>query len=356
MTGRGIDQVLPHPGNPRLHEPYLQSAGDYVALAETANGPVPAPVAFPYVWGDVLEEFGKRRPDMRIVNLETAVTHAGLPAPKGINYRMHPANIPVLTAAEIDCCVLANNHILDWGEGGLLDTIRALDRAALGRTGAGADLREATAPAVLPLARGGRVLVFGYGSSTSGIPRSWAATACTAGINLLTDLSTRGISQVATDVQAVRRAGDLVVVSVHWGANWGYEIETKDIAFAHALIDDAGVDVIHGHSSHHPKAFEIYRGKPIFYGCGDFLNDYEGIVGYEAFRGDLILGYFPTVGATTGKIERLVIVPYQIRNFRLNRVSETDAAWLWTRLTELEQRFGIDVRLQSDGALAIDWH
>jgi poly-gamma-glutamate synthesis protein (capsule biosynthesis protein) len=216
-------------------------------------------------------------------------------------------------------------------------------------------LREASAPACLSLPGGGRVLVFGFGCSTSGIPRSWAAKEHAAGVNLLGDLSPRAVRQVATGVQAVKRTGDLVVASVHWGPNWGYEVAPEEIAFAHALIDEAGVDVIHGHSSHHPKAIEIHRGKPILYGCGDFLDDYEGISGYEMFRDDLVLAYFPTLDVSTGALARLDMTPYQIRNFRLNRASHRDAAWLARTLSDLGQSFSTSVRLQPEGTLALDW-
>lgn len=122
MTGRGIDQVMPHPCPPHLREPYVASALDYVALAERANGPIPRPVDFGYVWGDALPEFDRRRPDVRIINLETSITTSEDLQPKGINYRMNPANVACLTAAGIDCCILANNHVMDWGSRGLLET------------------------------------------------------------------------------------------------------------------------------------------------------------------------------------------------------------------------------------------
>ncbi|MBU1394726.1 MAG: CapA family protein, partial [Gammaproteobacteria bacterium] len=134
MTGRGIDQVLPHPGDPVLHEGYVTSAPDYVALAERVNGPIPRPAEFAYVWGDALAEWARIAPDLRIVNLETAVTtRDDWQRGKGIHYRMHPANVPCLTAAGIDCCVLANNHVLDWGYAGLAETLETLRRAGLQR-------------------------------------------------------------------------------------------------------------------------------------------------------------------------------------------------------------------------------
>ena len=123
MTGRGIDQVLPHPCDPALYEDYVESAMDYVQLAEAANGAIPRSVDPAYIWGVALDEFARMRPNARIINLETSITRSEDHAPKGINYRMSPANADCLRAAGIDCCVLANNHVLDWGRRGLLDTL-----------------------------------------------------------------------------------------------------------------------------------------------------------------------------------------------------------------------------------------
>ena len=99
MTGRGIDQVLPCPGAPQLHESYVRDARDYVTLAERRNGPVPRPVDFAYPWGDALEMVERHRPDAFIVNLETSITTSErFESDKGIHYRMHPDNVPCLTA------------------------------------------------------------------------------------------------------------------------------------------------------------------------------------------------------------------------------------------------------------------
>ena len=123
MLGRGIDQVLPRPCDPAIHESYVHSALDYVRLAEEANGAIPRPVVPSYIWGAALDELNRTQPDARIINLETAITRSEDFAPKGINYRISPENADCLTAAAIDCCVLANNHVLDWGRMGLLDTL-----------------------------------------------------------------------------------------------------------------------------------------------------------------------------------------------------------------------------------------
>ena len=126
MLGRGIDQVLRFPGDPVLHEDYLKSALDYVRLAERANGPIPRGNDLGYVWGDASAVLQGANVDARIINLETAVTDAGAPEPKGINYRMNPRNASGLRQLGIDCCVLANNHVLDWGPDGLAQTLHTL--------------------------------------------------------------------------------------------------------------------------------------------------------------------------------------------------------------------------------------
>jgi poly-gamma-glutamate synthesis protein (capsule biosynthesis protein) len=230
MCGRGIDQILPTPGDPRLHEPHLQNARDYLALAERLNGPIPRPVAFDYVWGDALSEMDRVGPDLRIVNLETAVTVQDTPWPKGINYRMHPANTPLLTRIGIDCCVLANNHVLDWMAEGLLETLNALHGAGIQTAGAGRDLASACAPAIFPMAGGGCLLVFAVAERYSGVARDWRATESTPGIFLLPDLSRDSQQALAAQIARFRQPGDLVLVSIHWGGNWGYAIPRPSAA------------------------------------------------------------------------------------------------------------------------------
>lgn len=356
MTGRGIDQVLAHPGDPRLHEPYVKSATGYVELAERAHGPIPAPVDFSYLWGDALAVLDRFAPQARIVNLETAVTTSDAYwEGKGINYRMHPRNVPVLTAAGIDCCVLANNHVLDWGFDGLEETLTTLEQAGMKTAGAGGDGREAAAPAVLPIEGRGRILVFGFGVPSSGIPLAWSASQRQPGVNLLPDLSAQTARRVGDGVRRIKRPGDVVIASIHWGGNWGYAVPRAERAFAHHLIDAAGVDVIHGHSSHHPKGMEVYKDRLVLYGCGDFLNDYEGIGGYEAYRDDLTLMYFTTVDPRDGRLVRLDMVPMQIRRFRLNAPGEDDVRWLADTLDRESARFGAGVRRDANGRLVLEW-
>src|SRR4029453_9114800 len=169
MIGRGIDQILPHPLDPILYERFVTSAHTYVRLAESRSGPIPRRVDFAYLWGDALDPM--RRADVTLVNLETALTRSKKPDPvKGIHYRCHPANVPCLTAAGIDCCSLGNNHVLDWGEEGLLETLATLDGAGVKHSGAGRDREQAEAPAIMALGDGRRLFVYSLGSISSGVP------------------------------------------------------------------------------------------------------------------------------------------------------------------------------------------
>jgi poly-gamma-glutamate capsule biosynthesis protein CapA/YwtB (metallophosphatase superfamily) len=201
----------------------------------------------------------------------------------------------------------------------------------------------------------GRVLVFAFGTQSSGIAADWGASAGQPGVNLLADLSAATLRRIAAKVKAVRRPGDVVVASIHWGGNWGYAVPAAHREFAHGLIEQCAVDVVHGHSSHHPLGIEVHRGRPILYGCGDFINDYEGISGHEAYRGDLSLMYFLKIDPASGRLSRLWMVPMQMRRFRLQRASAQDTRWLCEVLDRESRLFGSRVVAGADGELEVRW-
>jgi poly-gamma-glutamate synthesis protein (capsule biosynthesis protein) len=144
-------------------------------------------------------------------------------------------------------------------------------------------------------------------------------------------------------------------MSIHWGGNWGYEISPAERAFAHGLIDQAEVDVVHGHSSHHVKGIEVYHHKPILYGCGDLLDDYEGIGGYKAYRADLALMYFPSFDAASGNLLRLAMTPTRTHRFRINRATGDEVAWLRATLSREGTNLGTSAEAQADGTLLLRW-
>ena len=357
MTGRGIDQILPHPSDPVIHEGYIKDARGYVEIAEKVSGPIPRSVAPAYIWGDALDELERMAPDLRMINLETSVTRSdGYWKEKGIHYRMHPENIDCITAAKIDVCSLANNHVLDWGYAGLKETLETLRKAKIRGVGTGIDLKEAESPAIVEIKGKGRTIVSAFGSPTSGVSLSWAASKERPGVNLLKDFSNAGVRRIREKVQEVKQERDIVIISIHWGGNWGHNILREEIDFAHQLIDEAGVDIIHGHSSHHAKGIEVYRNRLILYGCGDLLNDYEGIGGDEYYRPDLSLMYFASMDPSTGKLAQLQMTPTQIKHFKVNRTSRDDALWLANTLDREGEKFGTRVKLDEDNLLTLLWH
>lgn len=326
MSGRGIDQILPHPAPSRIYEPVVTDARDYVVLAERLSGSINFPVSFEYIWGEALGEIQKAKPQLKIVNLETAITKSENYSPKGINYRMNPKNIEIFKVLGVDACVLANNHILDWGKAGLIETINVLKSNDIALVGAGKNLRQAKSPAIFNFAKG-RIIIFAYAHPSSGVPHNWQAKESCPGVNLLADLADKEFSDIKTEIASVKQKKDFLIFSIHWGSNWGYAIDQTFIDFAHRLIDFAGVDMIFGHSAHHFRGFEIYKDKLILYGAGDFINDYEGISGYEEFRGDITLMYFPEVDLKTKNLAALTLVPMRIKKFRLTVPQHQDIDW-----------------------------
>jgi len=305
-----------------------------------------------YIWGDALETLERIGPEARIVNLETSITRSDTYWPgKGIHYRMHPDNVGCLTAARIDVCALANNHVLDYGRAGLLETLETLAKVGVKAAGAGRTVEEARRPATVSRADGGRVVIIAFGAESSGIRPDWAATEDRPGVDLLPDLSDATADEIGQRVERMKQPLDVTVASVHWGENWGYAVPPAHVGFAHRLID-AGLDIVHGHSSHHPRPIEVYRNRLILYGCGDFIDDYEGIAGYEEYRDDLVLMYFASL-TPAGELERLRMVPLQHRRLRLRRASAIDTQWLRNTLERVSVGFRTRVELEADGALLV---
>ncbi|MDV6014058.1 CapA family protein [Haloechinothrix sp. LS1_15] len=353
MLGRGIDQILPYPGEAELRESYVRDAAHYVRAAERHAGPLPGHPGFAWPWGEALAEIDTRAPHVRVINLENAVTRARSFLPgKSVHYRMNPDNIPSLQAVRPDACVLANNHILDFGARGLRETLATLRGAGLPYAGAGTDAASARAAVTADLGALGRVVVAGYGAGCSGIPDSWAATAHRPGVNMLPDLSAATAASVVDGLAETSGPEDVVVASIHWGSNWGYEIPRAQVRFAHRLVD-GGVDIVHGHSSHHPRGIEIYRGRLILYGCGDCVNDYEGIPGHDNYRDVLRLLYFADLEPRNGRLRHLRMVPLRSHRLRLRRATPEETRWLHRALSEASAAFRTRVQLDDDGTLSI---
>src|SRR5262249_43425834 len=198
----------------------------------------------------------------------------------------------------------------------------------------------------------GRVSVVSCGTGSSGIPPQWAAGPSRAGVDPGPSPSRHAARQLTERAQAGGGTGALPGGSLHWGPNWGYEVGRDQVAFAHRLID-GGVGLVHGHSSHHPRPIEVYRGRLILYGCGDFIDDYEGIAGHREYRDDLRLMYFASLRRGTGELAELRMVPMQAHKRRLHHAGERDRRWLAATMGRISRPFGARVELAPDGALVL---
>ena len=226
------------------------------------------------VWGDVLPHLAQA--DLRIINLECALTthsQQWTRTEKMFHFRADPEAVRVLQVAHIDACALANNHILDYEEQGLSDTLRVLDSSGIRHAGAGESTEQAATPAIIevPGAAPCRVALLSY---TDNEP-DFAATAKRPGTNYLeVSLQQETLARIANDIAQARAQGaDLVVFSNHWGANFVERPSPEFRSFARRVIE-LGADIYHGHSAHICQGIEIYQGKPILYDTGNFIDDY----------------------------------------------------------------------------------
>lgn len=223
-----------------------------------------------YPWGDTLPLL--LAADCRICNLECVISDRGEPwsvYPKAFHFRSAAKNIAVLKTARMNAVSLANNHVLDFGYDALEEMLEILRRNGIAWSGSGRNFAEASQVAIIDI--GGRKL--GFLAFTDNEP-DWQATSDIAGVFYVpVDLQDSRAKTLLEIVSWHRDAVDLLIVSAHWGPNWGYAPPREHVACAHALID-AGAGLIFGHSCHVFRGIEFYRGRPILYGTGNFVDDY----------------------------------------------------------------------------------
>ena len=262
-----------------------------------------------YPWGNTLDVF--RSADARFCNLECAISDRGArwsPDTKAFHFRSDARNVEVLKRAGIDAVSLANNHVLDFDGTALRDTLDILGRNRIHHAGAGCDAAGAEAPAVFRI--GDKTAAFF--AFTDNEP-GWKAAEGKPGIHFLpADLDDRDVKRFRLLVGRTREKKDLVVVSAHWGPNWGREVPEEHVALAHCLVD-SGADVVFGHSAHICRAVEFYRGRPILYSTGDFVDDYAVDPSERNDESFLFLVELGDTGET-----RVVLYPTTIREFQAN--------------------------------------
>jgi poly-gamma-glutamate synthesis protein (capsule biosynthesis protein) len=203
-----------------------------------------------------------RSADLAAGNLENPITDRGEPADKTWTFRMSPKAVPALKESGFDVLNLANNHVLDYGTEGLLDTLRFLDEEGIGRVGAGRDADEAYR-AFFTEIKGIRIAFLGFSHVVPEV--GWKAAADRPGV-----AEAYGMRQALEAVKAAKEEADLVVVMVHWGIERAEEPEPYQVTKGRQFID-AGADLVIGSHPHVLQGLESYGGRWIAYSLGNFI-------------------------------------------------------------------------------------
>ena len=298
-------------------------------------------------WGDTLPVLDFA--DLRVINLECAITTHVKPwdrTPKTFHFRADPSRaVGVLRAARIDACSLANNHTLDFEEEGLLDTLEYLDDAGIQHAGAGRDLEEAARPAILDVPGGEKVALLAF---TDNEP-PFAASVDRPGTNYLpTSLESEVLDRIEAAIAGAREAGaDTILFSNHWGPNMVERPRELFRRFARCVVD-RGADVYYGHSAHVFQGVEVYRGKPILYDTGDFIDDYAVD---ERLRNDRSFVF--RVSLEGGEFRRLELFPVALSFARTGLATGGEREEILRRMERLSAEMGTRF-LRREGALVLD--
>lgn len=279
-----------------------------------------------YPWGDTLPILHSA--DWRICNLECVISDRGMPwAPfeKAFHFRSAAKNIAVLEAARINAVSIANNHTLDYGYDAMFEMLEILDRAGIVHSGAGANLEDASRLATAE-ARGRKLALVAFSDNEPG----WEATPIEPGIFYVpVDLSDSRAQRLLELVRDGKEHVDLLIVSAHWGSNWGYAPPKEHVEFAHALVD-AGAGLVFGHSSHVFRGIEFYKERPILYGAGNFVDDYA-VDRIE--RNDQAFIYLADVEDAIP--HNLTLYPTMIRNCQARRADGINERSIFEKMQQL---------------------
>lgn len=306
-------------------------AGD-VMLGRLVNEKI-STAGYAYPWGDMLGLL--RKTDINIVNLETTLTTSTKKVPKVFNYKADPDKVQSLIEAKIDVCNLANNHILDFSEEGMIETISTLDKAGIKHIGAGINKQEALEPVII---RKNNITV-GIIGFTDNEPM-WAAKVSKAGTNYV---RVGDMGKVKKEIEKLRDKVDVVVFTIHWGPNMRKRPGKEFQDFTHKVID-AGADIFHGHSAHIFQGIEIYKGKLILYDTGDFVDDYYVDT---SLRNDQSLLYLIEVGKNG--IRKVELVPVLISRIQVNRATGSSYKEIVDRVKSLSKEFRTAIRETEQG-------
>ncbi len=282
---------------------------------------------YSYPWGNIIPLLSNT--DFNLVNLETTLTTSTDIVPKTFNFKADPNKVQTLKIGNIHAVNIANNHILDFGESGLIETIQTLDQDGIAHVGAGNNIQEAKRPIIFEK-NGIRIGIIGYAD----YPQEWAATDTKPGINYL---QIGDIATIQDDIAQIRKEVDIIILSIHWGPNMRQRPTQEFRDFAHAIID-AGVDILHGHSAHVFQGIEEYQNGLILYDTGDFVDDYAVT---ESLRNDWALFFEIELEKqnTKVKITQLKLTPLFISNMQVNKAEGQTADQILEKIRLLSGEF-----------------
>ncbi|MER3456227.1 MAG: capsular biosynthesis protein [candidate division GAL15 bacterium] len=276
-----------------------------------------------YPWGNVLPIF--RTTDGAVCNLECVLSDRGSPQPgKLFTFRSDARNVRVLQAAGVRAVSLANNHVLDFGDEALRECLAVLEAAGIAHAGAGRDAEEAQRPARWNC----KDTEVGLVAFTDNEP-DWEATATRPGVFYApVDPEDPRFQQVLQHTRHLKTQVDVVVVSAHWGPNWGRR-PLPEHRTAARLLAQAGAHVVWGHSPHIVRGVEFVDGCVVLYSCGDFVDDYAVD---EVERNDWSFAFLLDWHPTGVEVEA---IPTTIRHFQAELAQGSEREAICQRMREL---------------------
>lgn len=290
---------------------------------------------YSYPWGNTISLL--KKPDITLINLETTLTTQTLAVPKVFNFKASPSSVKTLQEANIDIVNLANNHVLDFGQKGLLETIDVLDSANIKHIGAGKNIQETQQPVILKK----NTISIGFIGYTDNEP-TWLATATNPGTNYI---KVGDSEKIKDSITKLRDTVDIIILSIHWGPNMREKPSQEFVHFAHEMID-MGIDIIHGHSAHIFQGVEIYKNKLILYDTGDFVDDY---VVDPLLPNDQ--SFFFEVTVDKDGPAHVQLTPVIIRDMQVNIAEGNTKTTIIKKMQQLSAQFG--THINDDGTIDI---
>ncbi len=298
------------------------------------------------VWADVLSL--RKKVDLFAINLECVISNKGAPwvaTPKVFHFRADPKAFEVLKAAEVDYVALANNHTLDYDVPAMLTMLEGLKKNKISFSGAGYNLKEAMAPALISK-EGYKVAFLSF---TDNMPE-WEATKDSPGVNYVTiTLEAPILNHIQKAIERAKEQNPtLIVFSAHWGPNMRTFPSQTFIEFAHRVMN-MGVDIFHGHSAHVFQGIEIYKGKPIFYDTGDFIDDYM-------ISEHIDEQFFYLLEYQGKKLQSLELYPVKLTYAQVNQAKGEEVCdALFERIQKRSRPFGTKIKKEKERFVIYDF-